>query len=146
MQLRDVLLDLIAKNESVSLRVDVASLLSQATLDIIGKAGFGLDFASLDITKPRSELTQAFSTLFKGTNTSRLFVALRTFMPWMRHLVSARYTPICLLFCALEVLHRKLIQDSLANRAAKKAYCVEKDHGSRRQRSLGRCQSDARSQ
>ncbi|KZP27815.1 cytochrome P450 [Athelia psychrophila] len=91
-ELREVLSDLIAKNESVPLRVNISNLLSQTTLDIIGKAGFGYDFGSLDITKPPNELSHAFSGLFKGTKGSGLMGALRMFMPWMMHLPTAART------------------------------------------------------
>ena len=84
--LRDRLTDIVA-NASGSARVDVSAWTSKCTMDIIGQAGLGVDFDSLnDGDHP---LAAAFSDLFGDSLSSTwnaAFFFLTMKLPWLAHL------------------------------------------------------------
>nr|BAL05140.1 cytochrome P450 [Phanerodontia chrysosporium] len=82
-EMRDVWYNEIAKAGGASAHVDALSWLSRATLDIIGRAGFGYDFEAL--TGASNELNQAFSTLFaRPIARHRFFAFLQASIPILR--------------------------------------------------------------
>ncbi|KAL1716765.1 cytochrome P450 [Schizophyllum commune] len=58
--------------------------LSRMTLDVIGKAGFGYDFNTLDNGEEANELSRAFSTLFGAPPSSRHWMLLQAWIPPLR--------------------------------------------------------------
>ncbi|KAF8149662.1 cytochrome P450 [Mycena galopus ATCC 62051] len=62
-QLRDIWASQLAQENSVSARVDVFSWLRRMTLDVIGQAGFGYNFDSLETTEKPNELNHALTEL-----------------------------------------------------------------------------------
>ncbi|EKM59819.1 uncharacterized protein PHACADRAFT_192194 [Phanerochaete carnosa HHB-10118-sp] len=84
-QLRDCWLEKISKNGGASAQVDALSWLGQATLDIIGRAGFGYEFDALNPTGEINELSEAFLKLFATPPRSRrLFSFLQLNIPLLR--------------------------------------------------------------
>ncbi|KAG9082535.1 hypothetical protein FRC07_014173, partial [Ceratobasidium sp. 392] len=63
-QLRDIWLETI-NNSSEGVEIDVLSWLSRATLDVIGTAGFGYEFNSLQ-DGDKDELAKAFKEIFES--------------------------------------------------------------------------------
>ncbi|KAL1746509.1 cytochrome P450 [Schizophyllum fasciatum] len=58
--------------------------LSRMTLDVIGKAGFGYDFNTLDDGEESNELSRAFSVLFGAPPSSRYWIVLQSWIPLLR--------------------------------------------------------------
>ncbi|EKM59827.1 uncharacterized protein PHACADRAFT_250554 [Phanerochaete carnosa HHB-10118-sp] len=84
-QLRDCWLGEISKNGGASAQVNALPWLGHATLDIIGRAGFGYDFDALNPTGETNELSEAFSTLFTVPQGNRRFFAfLQGSVPLLR--------------------------------------------------------------
>jgi hypothetical protein len=65
----------------------VEAHLSRCTLDIIGLAGFGYDFATL--SSGGNELAEAFEVIFGTVQQPGLFDMLSVLSPGFRHVVSA---------------------------------------------------------
>ncbi|CDO70484.1 hypothetical protein BN946_scf184569.g27 [Trametes cinnabarina] len=86
-----------ARNESMAsslpsdpaCRIDVLPWLSRATLDVIGEAGFGYHFQSLDGAaehrENESELAQAFGVIFSTARKFRVMTILQVWFPVLRH-------------------------------------------------------------
>jgi cytochrome P450 len=64
--------------------IEVLEWLNRATLDIIGKAGFGYDIDSL--REPASELREAYRLMFTFDIWSRVFHGVQAFIPSSKHL------------------------------------------------------------
>ncbi|KAJ7891297.1 cytochrome P450 [Mycena olivaceomarginata] len=79
-ELRDIWASQAAKG---TVRVDVLTWLSKATLDIIGLAGFNYDFNSLASEK-QSELGAAFATTFQAGQRMTVLRMLQTWSPAFR--------------------------------------------------------------
>ncbi|PPQ82383.1 hypothetical protein CVT25_008344 [Psilocybe cyanescens] len=67
-------------------RVEVLSWLSKMTLDVIGQAGFNYKFDALANSK--SELNDAFSTLFQSSTRMTIIPLIKAFVPALRFLPS----------------------------------------------------------
>ncbi|KAF7304212.1 hypothetical protein MIND_00653400 [Mycena indigotica] len=106
--------DLWAKEQSGT--IEVISGLRKMTLDVIGRAGFGYDFAALDGTG-NTELDQAFTGLFHAPN-SKLYGALRVAQSMMPILKLFPVPGQRLLNAARErmfVISRQIIEESKAH-------------------------------
>ncbi|EIW62554.1 cytochrome P450 [Trametes versicolor FP-101664 SS1] len=89
---------------SGSTRVNVNKDLSKLTLDIIGVAGFGYDFNTLNPEGKPNELSLAFSRLFMSSpSISALVPFLRTLFPILKLIRTERVATI---EAASEVFHR----------------------------------------
>ncbi|KAL9069642.1 MAG: hypothetical protein Q9157_006096 [Trypethelium eluteriae] len=77
-----------------SLTVEIGGWASRATLDIIGVAGMGKDFNSLQ--NPRNELTQAYQRVFDPGKVGRILQLLGIFLPiwFLRRIPVQRNTDI----------------------------------------------------
>jgi hypothetical protein len=82
-QLRDVLIAHLGPDASVE--VDIPRFFSHCTLDIIGLAGFGYDFAALSTTG--NALAGAFDTLFGAAQQPGIVDLLALLLPGLRYLV-----------------------------------------------------------
>ncbi|KAL1681398.1 cytochrome P450 [Schizophyllum commune] len=72
-------------------RINVMHGLSNATLDAMGKAGFGYDIDALDARHGNlNELLVAFNTLFDVQHTSRAKLLLQSWIPFLRLLPTGR--------------------------------------------------------
>jgi hypothetical protein len=69
-------------------KIDVMRYLGQATLDIIGVAGFDYDFKSLGAE--RSPLAEAFRDLFQAGQNLNFMAILQAFVPGFKYIVSRR--------------------------------------------------------
>jgi hypothetical protein len=67
-------------------RTDALSLLSRATLDVIGLAGFGYSFRSLE--SDTNELARAFQAVFSTARKFRAMIILQVWFPFLRRFVS----------------------------------------------------------
>ncbi|KAH7101314.1 cytochrome P450 [Auriculariales sp. MPI-PUGE-AT-0066] len=81
-KLRDIWLSKTAESGSVTL--DSLSWLSRATLDIIGKGGFGYDFDALNEHGRPNELNVAFNHVFSTTHSLNTWTILRAFLPFLQ--------------------------------------------------------------
>ncbi|KAH7101316.1 cytochrome P450 [Auriculariales sp. MPI-PUGE-AT-0066] len=81
-ELRDVWLSKTAETGSTTL--DALSWLSRATLEIIGKGGFGYNFNALDEHAPPNELNEAFSHVFSTTKKVNTWVIVRSILPMLQ--------------------------------------------------------------
>lgn len=78
----------------VSSEIEVIAGLSAATLDIIGSAGFGYEFNSIDaLNDPTQEnkLAAAYADLFKMKKGARVLAILTLYFPWVRSLPFPRH-------------------------------------------------------
>ncbi|GJE84506.1 cytochrome P450 [Phanerochaete sordida] len=84
--LRDIWQSEVAKAGEGPTVVDASSWLGRATLDIIGRAGFGYDFEALNPSGAANELNQAFATLFTMpvAPRDRFFAFLQATIPPLR--------------------------------------------------------------
>ncbi|KAF5337476.1 hypothetical protein D9758_013586 [Tetrapyrgos nigripes] len=84
-KLRDIWLE---KSAVPLARVDALSWLSRATLDVIGLAGFGYAFNSLDSESSsessKDELANAFSVIFSTARKFRVMTILQVWFPFFR--------------------------------------------------------------
>ena len=68
--------------------------LARATLDVIGAAGFGYAFNSLEAAAERreneSELARAFAVIFATARKFRVMTVLQVWFPVLRNFVSLR--------------------------------------------------------
>jgi cytochrome P450 len=80
-QLRDVLLNQLPTHD-VTARVDMLSLLSSTTLDIIGLAGFNYEFNALK--NENTDLSLAFDSILRTTNSFPIFQVLKEQFPFLR--------------------------------------------------------------
>ncbi|PVG01510.1 cytochrome P450 [Serendipita vermifera] len=80
-ELRDVLLSQLHSHDSTA-RVDMLSLLSSTTLDIIGLAGFNYEFNALK--NESTELSLAFHSILRTTNGFPIFQVLKEQFPFLR--------------------------------------------------------------
>ncbi|KZV96628.1 cytochrome P450 [Exidia glandulosa HHB12029] len=65
---------------------------SRATLDIIGKAGFGYEFDALAEGREKSPLAEAFDKLFRKDNSHQLLLMLETRFPVLRYILPSSRT------------------------------------------------------
>jgi hypothetical protein len=84
-QLRDVLAARLGPDASVE--VDIPRFFSHCTLDIIGLASFGYEFAALSTTG--NALAGAFDTLFGAAQQPGIVDLLGLLLPGLRYLVRA---------------------------------------------------------
>ncbi|KAI9067006.1 cytochrome P450 [Trametes sanguinea] len=74
---------------SSACKIDVLPWLARATLDVIGEAGFGYEFHSLDGAaehrENQSELAQAFGIIFCTARKFRVMTILQVWFPVLRH-------------------------------------------------------------
>lgn len=95
MQLRDLWASRMSDSGgSSSANVEAFDGLTRATLDIIGLAGFGYDFSSLNENK-KSELYEAFSVVIKSGSTSA----------W--RILQAQFAPLRILVCLFSFVFEK---------------------------------------
>ena len=69
-------------------KIDVMRYLAQATLDVIGLAGFNYDFRSLSVTEGANELAEAYRNMFQATQTIDKMAILQAFVKPLRRIVS----------------------------------------------------------
>ncbi|OSD01474.1 cytochrome P450 [Trametes coccinea BRFM310] len=78
-----------ATSSSAACKIDVLPWLARATLDVIGEAGFGYEFHSLDGAaehrENQSELAQAFGVIFSTARKFRVMTILQVWFPVLRH-------------------------------------------------------------
>jgi hypothetical protein len=69
----------------------VLSWLARATLDVIGEAGFGYGFNSLDAShnEAQNELARAFGVIFSTARKFQVITILQVWFPVLRRFVSA---------------------------------------------------------
>ncbi|KAJ7599397.1 cytochrome P450 [Mycena floridula] len=84
LQLRDVWLSEIAKSNGKSAIIDVHPGLNCVTLDIIGLAGFNVEFGSLNPDAPHNELHVAVTELLQTENGTNIGDIIHHFLPWTR--------------------------------------------------------------
>lgn len=70
-------------------KIDVMRYLAQATLDVIGLAGFNYDFRSLSTSEGENELAEAYRNMFQATQQIDKFAILQAFVKPLRKIVSA---------------------------------------------------------
>lgn len=73
---------------SGSRKIDVMRYLAQATLDVIGLAGFNYDFRSLSTSEGENELAEAYRNMFQATQTIDKMAILQAFVKPLRKIVS----------------------------------------------------------
>jgi hypothetical protein len=71
-----------------SRKIDVMRYLAQATLDVIGLAGFNYDFRSMSLTEGPNELAEAYRSMFQATQSIDSFAIAQAFIKPLRYLVS----------------------------------------------------------
>nr|BED42956.1 cytochrome P450 monooxygenase [Trametes versicolor] len=71
----------IAQDGEPTARIEICSGLSKMTLDVIGLAGFGYSFNSLNPTEKTNELTEAFQDLFLPERKFTVLMILKNFFP-----------------------------------------------------------------
>jgi hypothetical protein len=78
------------ENACDTVRIDVLSWLSKATLDIIGLAGFSYPFNSLSSSPGarKDELNEAFATMFESGRQQLILGLINRWIPISRLLVS----------------------------------------------------------
>lgn len=69
-------------------KIDVMKFLAQATLDVIGLAGFNYDFRSLSLSEGKNELAEAYRNMFQATQTIDKMAILQAFVKPLRKIVS----------------------------------------------------------
>lgn len=69
-------------------KIDVMRYLAQATLDVIGLAGFNYDFRSLSTTEGENELAEAYRNMFQATQSIDTFAIMQAFIKPLRWIVS----------------------------------------------------------
>lgn len=69
-------------------KIDVMRYLAQATLDVIGLAGFNYDFRSMSLTEGPNELAEAYRDMFQATQSITTFAIAQAFIKPLRALVS----------------------------------------------------------
>jgi hypothetical protein len=69
-------------------KIDIMRYLAQATLDVIGLAGFNYDFRSLSISEGPNELAEAYRNMFQATQTIDKMAILQAFVKPLRKIVS----------------------------------------------------------
>jgi hypothetical protein len=69
-------------------KIDVMRYLAQATLDVIGLAGFNYDFRSMSLTEGPNELAEAYRSMFQATQSIDTFAIAQAFIKPLRYLVS----------------------------------------------------------
>jgi hypothetical protein len=94
-----------------SVEIDALQILSNATLDIIGLAGFRYDIAALsrDPADP-SELSRAFMEMLKNLGFS-LFAALQHFFPVLRMVPTVRNRSIRRTRNEMDRIGRELLKE-----------------------------------
>lgn len=70
-------------------KIDVMRYLAQATLDVIGLAGFNYDFRSLSVSEGKNELAEAYRNMFQATQTIDKMAILQAFVKPLRKIVSS---------------------------------------------------------
>ncbi|TRM55491.1 cytochrome P450 [Schizophyllum amplum] len=112
-KLRDCWLRAIEAQGGSSARLNALSELSRMTLDVIGKAGFGYDFNTLDDGEESNELSRAFSVLFGAPGgASRYWFMLQSRIPVLRPFKSMGDTPEKHASRTMDRIGRKLLKDA----------------------------------
>ncbi|KAI0703590.1 cytochrome P450 [Cytidiella melzeri] len=73
-----------ADKDSRGVKVDVLAWLARATLDVIGEAGFGYVFNSLNASAEPNELASAFGVIFSTARKFRVITILQVWFPVLR--------------------------------------------------------------
>lgn len=68
-------------------KIDVMRYLGQATLDVIGLAGFNYDFRSLSTSEGENELAEAYRNMFQATQAIDKMAILQAFVKPLRSMV-----------------------------------------------------------
>ncbi|KAI0088539.1 cytochrome P450 [Irpex rosettiformis] len=71
-------------SNSRGVKVDVLAWLARATLDVIGEAGFGYVFNSLNAAVEQNELARAFGVIFSTARKFRVITILQVWFPVLR--------------------------------------------------------------
>jgi len=69
-------------------KIDVMKYLAQATLDVIGLAGFNYDFRSMSLSEGPNELAEAYRNMFQATQAVDTFAIAQAFIKPLRWIVS----------------------------------------------------------
>jgi hypothetical protein len=69
-------------------KIDVMRYLAQATLDVIGLAGFNYDFRSMSISEGPNELAEAYRNMFQATQSIDTLAIAQVFIKPLRWIVS----------------------------------------------------------
>jgi hypothetical protein len=69
-------------------KIDVMRYLAQATLDVIGLAGFNYDFRSMSISEGPNELAEAYRNMFQATQSIDTLAIAQAFIKPLRWIVS----------------------------------------------------------
>ncbi|KAL9087751.1 MAG: hypothetical protein Q9165_006518 [Trypethelium subeluteriae] len=98
-------------DENQSLTVEIGGWASRATLDIIGVAGMGKDFNSLQ--NPQNELTQAYQRVFDPGKVGRILQLMGIFLPlwFLRRIPVQRNTDIREAAATIKRTCLSLVQD-----------------------------------
>ena len=72
-------------------KIDVMKYVNQATLDVIGIAGFDYDFQAL--SQPHNELAEAYRSMFKAAQAMNLLDLFAAFTPFAESIVSSQRSP-----------------------------------------------------
>lgn len=80
-------------------KIDVMRYLAQATLDVIGVAGFNYDFRSLSTSEGENELAEAYRNMFQATQQIDTFAILQAFVKPLRKIVSCAKPAVLVQYC-----------------------------------------------
>ncbi|KAI0037006.1 cytochrome P450 [Vararia minispora EC-137] len=93
-QLRDMWTKQVRQSEGLRATIEVVSSLNKVTLDIIGLAGFGYDFESLNGDDKPNELNEALRAVFGGRNSLGTIDLLHNILPFTRVIPTKRSAAI----------------------------------------------------
>ncbi|EJD01989.1 cytochrome P450 [Fomitiporia mediterranea MF3/22] len=115
LELRDIWLSQIAaKGIEGSLKIEVLSWVSRATLDIIGLAGFHYRFDSLNERQEPDALNKAFEVLLRGDDDSRFLRILQASIPIIRSIPNRRVTQVREAHNTMHWIGERLLKDRQA--------------------------------
>ncbi|KIJ34185.1 hypothetical protein M422DRAFT_263674 [Sphaerobolus stellatus SS14] len=109
-QLRDIWQSNLAEGASTSV-TDAVPWLGQATLDIIGLAGFDYEFNALNADGEKNELNQAFTTMTKQVQSPGMFQIAQAFFSPLKLIPTKRSRTIANATAVMDRLGRQLIKN-----------------------------------
>ncbi|EJF55963.1 cytochrome P450 [Dichomitus squalens LYAD-421 SS1] len=125
-ELRDLWISAINTQGEVA-RVDVLKDLSKMTLDVIGLAGFGYEFDSLNPNGKPNELAQAFQDVFNVSDKMPVLMILRGFFPVLRAIPDKQSRRIDDSQAVMRRIGMQLVQEKKAEIMRERAQKNEKD-------------------
>ncbi|ORY33012.1 putative cytochrome P450 [Naematelia encephala] len=90
-------------------KIDVMQFLGQATLDVIGVAGFDYDFKAL--SEPKNELAEAYRQMFTSGQSITPMAIFQAFVPGMDKIPTERVRTVSRSKAITERIGRKLLRD-----------------------------------